>query len=144
MNRPDQRYCYLPDKHYKCNMKIMLAFAKEVAKEVADNADGVKMPYPFGYLKIVALSDVSVKDYYTIKQTKTRNIRFQNYHTDGLLFSFIVILKNIFSYFRMFNDCSHYLFKNSYKRIKKPLLKKIEKGEWGHYSVFKNKHDAKR
>ena len=83
MNRPNQAYCFLPDKHYKSNYKIIREFAKEVIKECIKNEDGVQLPHPFGFVQIIGYTEVSVIDKGQSRKNNKR-IKHQNYNTDGI------------------------------------------------------------
>jgi hypothetical protein len=144
MNRPNEAYCYLADKHYKSKYKIIREFAKEVVKEILENRDGVKMPAPFGYFRIVGLTNVNVKNYNYINQNKVRNIKYQNYDTDGITFCPIVQLSNLEKKGGTIKNSRCYHFKHAYRIIRTPLVKLIQAGNWRHFGVFKTKKDAIR
>jgi len=135
MNKPNTKYCFIPEKDGNYNHKILVAMKKVFMEEIVNNEFGLKLPSGLGTIRIIRF--VPSKTPIDRHRTKLlyneikKPVKYNNDHTDGYVMKVIwdktgVVKSTVYKNTRV------YKFK-AYAPLNRLLLENIRKGNWKHY-----------
>lgn len=133
MNRPSEKYCFLADKHYSSNIKLLRAFAIECINELKNNPDGIQ--FPFFHIKLVKKKSISYNN--SVRKKYGENYVFTNDHTDGYVITNQVSFKS-----NEYNNKNYSIANKWYFKFQahKPLKKAQMEVAKSNYADFDTKY----
>ena len=136
--RPNERYCYCPERHAPIDRKVMWSFKKHAIETILTNEDGLLLPNNFGTIFIQALQDKVIDSKY--KRDNNVSIKYQNDHTDGLRFKIhhARYHRGLRKVRHSFGNAKMYLTK-WYRDFKQQVFHHIMEDNWRHYRVIAKK-----